>query len=294
MEKGEKEEKQNKVKIIKLLKFVFRPVMFMLKILLKPLKRPLNFLKLKIVKLLNDNKIIFPFNLILWLFVDLYRFFRDIKTRKLHIYGITGYFGLYGQGKTICMTKELHEYRQKYKDRIYIFTNYGFAEEDAPFKDWKMLLADYDKPVIIAWDEVQNEFNSRDFKSFPPELLTKLTQNRKGYGMKIIYTAQRFERVDKVFRELSTVCYNCKTHLGRFTSFRAYDWEAYQELMSLNKIGQKARIKSKKTTIFIQTDKIRNLYNSYQMLQTAKTKDYMTREELVKLYPELYGVVTVN
>ena len=64
--------------------------------------------------------------------------------------------------------------------------------------------------------------------------------------------------------------------------------------MSLNKIGQKARIKSKKTTIFIQTDKIRNLYNSYQMLQTAKTKDYMTREELVKLYPELYGVVTVN
>lgn len=33
-----------------------------------------------------------------------------------------------------------------------------------------MLLWEYDKPVIFAYDEIQNEFNSRNYRNFPYEL----------------------------------------------------------------------------------------------------------------------------
>ena len=149
--------------------------------------------------------------------------------KKPHLYGIYGYFGLPGYGKTMAMSWELLELRKKYKDQIYIFTNYGFKEEDKPFTDWRMLLDTYDKPAIFAWDEVQNEFNSRDFKNFPVELLTLLTQNRKGNGKRIYYTAQRYNRVDKVFRELSFRVGDCKTLFGRYTRVKWYDTEDYEQ-----------------------------------------------------------------
>ena len=74
--------------------------------------------------------------------------------------------------------------------------------------DGYSLLKDYDKPLVVAWDEVQNEFNSRDFKDFPISLLTKLTQVRKGNGIQILYTSQRWHFVDKNFRSLSFGCYD--------------------------------------------------------------------------------------
>ena len=157
------------------------------------------------------------FSFIKWKCIDIYRFFKN-KDKKIHLYGIYGFFGLPGKGKTIAMTQELLSLREKYGNDIYIFTNYGFLKEDMPFNDWRMLLKEYDKPCVFAWDEVQNEFNSRDFKNFPVELLTLLTQNRKGNGKRILYTAQRYNRVDKVFRELSFLVGECRTIMGRSTN----------------------------------------------------------------------------
>ena len=121
-----------------------------------------------------------------WKLKDLKDAFKNRKNKEVHLYGIYGYFGLPGYGKTMAMSWELLELRKKYQDKIYIFTNYGFKEEDKPFDNWRMLLETYDKPAIFAWDEVQNEFNSRDFKNFPVELLTLLTQNRKGHGKRVL------------------------------------------------------------------------------------------------------------
>ena len=91
-----------------------------------------------------------------------------VKDRgKVHLYGIYGYFGLPGRGKTMCMCHRLRELRRLYGDKIYIMTNFAYRDEDFAFHSWKQLLLDYDRPLVVAWDEVQNEFNSRDFKSFP-------------------------------------------------------------------------------------------------------------------------------
>lgn len=202
---------------------------------------------------------------------------------RCHLFGIEGYFGLMGQGKTICMTKRLLGLRKKYGDSIYICTNYGFTDEDFSFSDWRMLLEPWDKPLVVAWDEVQNEFNSRNFKSFPVVLLTQLTQVRKGNGILLLYSAQRWARVDKVFRELSTKCWQCRTFMGRFTWSFAYDCDSYDSKCNEKNVNKKRHYNSHEWVSFLQTNKLRNSYDSYKMLETAISKEYMDREELSRI-----------
>lgn len=214
----------------------------------------------------------------------LYKSIQDKKNQQLRLYGIYGYFGLPGKGKTMAMCKELQKLRKLYGDNIYIMTNFCYNDEDFAFTGWKDLLKEYDKPLVCAWDEVQNEFNSRDFKSFPISLLTLLTQVRKKNGIQILYTAQRWHFVDKNFRSLSFGCYECNTICGCFTITRMYDPIDYDNLCSNSDYEKRRRIHSIKTDSFIQSDELRNCYDSYRMLETAKSKDYMDRNEVSEIY----------
>lgn len=202
------------------------------------------------------------------------------KEGKIHLYGIYGYFGLPGRGKTMCMSWELNRLRKKYGDKIYICTNYCYNQEDFPFTSWKQLLKPYDKPLVVAWDEVQNEFNSRDFKNFPVSLMTQLTQVRKGNGIQILYTSQRWHFVDKNFRSLSFGCWDCRTWFGRFTFARRFSPDEYDDKCNQTSVDKKSRIKAGATIWFIQSEKLRSCYDSYKMLETAKSKEYMSRDEL--------------
>lgn len=213
-----------------------------------------------------------------------FKFLFDKRKRGIHLYGIYGFFGLPGKGKTIAMSKTLRDYRKRYGDKIYIMTNYCYDDEDFPFTSWKDLLKDYDKPLLVAWDEVQNEFNSRDFKDFPISLLTKLTQVRKGNGIQILYTSQRWHFVDKNFRSLSFGCYECNTLLGNLTFTRLYDPVDYDNLCSNSDYDKRRKIHPKMTVSFLQTEDIRNCYDSYKMLESAKVKQYMDRTELAQVY----------
>lgn len=214
----------------------------------------------------------------------LVRKFIDKKNMGVHLYGIYGYFGLPGRGKTMAMSRKLSQLRKQYGDKIYIMTNYCYNDQDFEFTSWKDLLKEYDKPLVVAWDEVQNEFNSRDFKNFPISLLTLLTQVRKKNGVQILYTAQRWHFVDKNFRSLSFGCYECGTILGNLSYTRLYDPVDYDALCSTSEYEKRRRIRPTMTESFIQTKALRNCYNSYKMLESAKAKDYMDREELNSIY----------
>ena len=208
---------------------------------------------------------------------------KDTKDAPLRVYGIYGFFGLPGKGKTMAMSQYLQRMRKQYGDKIYIMTNYFYSDQDFAFTSWKDLLKEYDKPLIVAWDEIQNEFNSRDFKSFPISLLTLLTQVRKKNGIQILYTAQRWHFVDKNFRTLSFGCYECNTILGGYTIAKLYDPIDYDNLCSISDYDRRMRIHPKSYFSFLQTPALRNCYNSYQMLESAKSKDYLSREELALL-----------
>lgn len=199
---------------------------------------------------------------------DFIKLLKDKKSNKPHFYGIYGFFGLPGSGKTMSMCYYLNEQRAKYKDNIYIITNFNYKYQDFAFNSYKDLLKEYDKTVIFAWDEIQNEFNSRDFKNFPVEFLTLLTQNRKGNGKQIVYTAQSYDRVDKVIRELTHKFYYCKSCLfARLTTQSVYsNKKAYLLNNSLK------TVKADEQIMFIQTDLLRNSYDSYLYLDSALNK----------------------
>lgn len=214
----------------------------------------------------------------------LWRSVKDKKGQGVHLYGIYGYFGLPGKGKTMAMCYELKRLRKLYGNQIYIMTNFSYLDEDFSFTGWKDLLKSYDKPLVVAWDEVQNEFNSRDFKTFPISLLTLLTQVRKKNGIQILYTSQRWHFVDKNFRSLSFGCYECSTIFGCFTMTRLYDPVDYDNLCSNSDYDKRRRIHPIKTDSFVQTDELRNCYDSYKMLESAKSKEYMDRNEMAQIY----------
>lgn len=213
----------------------------------------------------------------------LFKKIKDTKDMGIHLYGIYGFFGLPGKGKTMAMCEKLQTYRKQYGDKIYIMTNFCYENQDFEFTSWQDLLKEYDKPLVVAWDEVQNEFNSRDFKNFPIALLTLLTQVRKKNGIQILYTAQRWHFVDKNFRSLSFGCYECNTILGNLSYTRLYDPVDYDNLCSQSDYEKRRKIKPLFTRSFLQTKDLRNCYNSYKMLESAKSKEYMDREEIYRL-----------
>lgn len=210
--------------------------------------------------------------------------FKDKKDRGVHLYGIYGYYGLPGKGKTMAMCNELKRLRKVYGDQIYIMTNFCYNDEDFAFESWKDLLKPYDKPLVCAWDEIQNEMNARSWSTFPPSLLTLLTQVRKKSGIQILYTAQRWHFVDKNFRSLSFGCYECSTVCGCFTITRMYDPIDYDNLCSNSDYEKRRKIHPIKTDSFLQTEELRNCYDSYKMLESAKSKDYMDRQEQQQVY----------
>lgn len=212
-----------------------------------------------------------------WWAVDIYRFIKN--PRQVHLYGIWLYCGLYGQGKTMALTEYLTRMRRKYGDKIYISTNYGFKDEDFPLSTWRDLLTTYDRPVIFGYDEIQNEFNSRDYKNFPYELVKLLTQNRKGHGKQIVGTAQRYGRVDKTIRELCTHVVECRrAYFGRVTKTKQYDIDDYEQMLAETDVMRKRKTPCVRYK-FIQTDELRNSYDTLQMLETAKTKEYVSASE---------------
>lgn len=200
-----------------------------------------------------------------------------------HLYGIEAFHGLAGHGKTISMTKKLIDLREKYGDSIYIMTNYFFTGQDFAFNSWTDLLKTYDKPLVVAWDEAQNLWTSREWKFFPTQLIGVLTQVRKGHGIYLLYTTQKWHMIDKNFRTLTHYVNDCRTWLGRYTIVRRYICDDFEERYNTLDSDKKRKIKPKICYSFVQTNKIRNSFNSYKMLESAKKMQYMSREELAAI-----------
>ena len=61
------------------------------------------------------------------------------------------------------MTYELNKLREKYGDSIYIGTNYGFIGQDFEINGYEDIIKLRDKPTIIGYDEIQNDFDARNW-----------------------------------------------------------------------------------------------------------------------------------
>lgn len=215
---------------------------------------------------------IFIFKLLYFPILSIYRVRDDIKIRHSHgvplrdRYGMTCFCGLAGSGKTMSLVYSLKRYRKKYGRDIYIFTNFPCKYADATFNNYKQLLRNWNKPVIVGWDELPNDFYKDGFKNFPEDLLRKLTQLRKNNGMKILYCCQDLSLVDVAFRRLTLDACDCTTFMGYLTMYKKYGIEYYFMKKQSASVDNKVKIPLEECTIFFQTKELRASYDTFRIV----------------------------
>lgn len=111
------------------------------------------------------------------------------------------------------MVEYLDRMTELYPDAI-VVTNFNYVKQDMSFTSWRQFTEVRNglDGVIFAIDELQNEYNSNNWKDFPEDLLSVVTMQRK-QRIKIVATSQVFTRVVKQLREQCYEVVECKTLL---------------------------------------------------------------------------------
>lgn len=177
-------------------------------------------------------------------------------------YGIYCYVGLPGQGKTLSMVEHLYRLKEEYP-KAKIYTNFGFTEQDGHIDHWTDLIKINNGAdgVIFAIDEVQNTFNSRKWKDFPPDMLSLITQNRK-QAKQFLCTSQSFDMIDINFRRVCNYIIECRNLQNRWIWQRAFHPEDYREKDGAYKPRRRAWRYS-----FIADNRHYNSYNTYMIIE---------------------------
>ena len=164
---------------------------------------------------------------------------------------------------------DLERYRKRYP-RAKIYTNFCYKHQTAPLTSLNDLLNPSLKNgtdgVIFAIDEIQNEFSCANSKDFPETLLSQITQQRK-QRVCILATSQVFTRVAKPLREQCFVVVLCQTFFSRYTRLKYYDADDYIEYADNPSSEKKRKLHKKQLQTFVQTDELRDLYNSYELIE---------------------------
>lgn len=198
--------------------------------------------------------------------------YRQLKKQGIKLfkdYGLTLFTGRQGAGKTMTLVYEAERYRLEYPN-LYIASNFGYIHENEPLKS----LADIPNAVLranelncigvlILWDEIQNDFDS--FSKVSKDVLRVITQQRK-QSIKILGTSQVFTRVSKALREQTYEVVVCNTIMGRYTRGRFYDADEFSH--NIDKPEDKKQLHRLRKVSFIQTDDLRDLYDSYAVIKT--------------------------
>jgi ATP-dependent Clp protease ATP-binding subunit ClpX len=224
------------------------------------------------------------------LFKFIYYKFYDFKNYKkngkqFNLYGLRLFTGRQGSGKSTTLVYLLDLYKRKYP-KAKIYTNFGYSCQNANFSSWKDLLdPDFlngEDGVIIGWDEIQNDFASTDFKNIPEGFLRQITQQRK-QRICILGTSQVYTRVLKALREQCFEVSECKTYFGRWTTCKTWDADIYEHRDTVTDPKQKFKLRKKRKFSFIQTNKLREKFNSYQLIESMSNKKYIPLSERLTL-----------
>lgn len=212
------------------------------------------------------------FQLIYYIIKDSIQDMKDRKNGKINFsgfYGIRLICGRTGGGKNMTSNYLIMQTREKYGDNVYIATNFNHKLADFKFNSLSDFTKTYDKPVMFVLDEANTIFNSRKYKDFNFSFLRTLTHNR--HERKMIYClTQDYNMLDISFRRLCLHVINCKTRFHRLTSFKTYLVEDYEQMINEKNIDKKRKIKPISKTVFIQTDKMRSMYNTLEMVEDLK------------------------
>lgn len=212
-----------------------------------------------------------------WKLVDIYRYFKNKEWLIFQGFGLHIFVGLFGKGKTISMVQLAYKYACRYP-HITIYSNIKLVDFPNPERIHR--LSNYNQIIdappdsLFLIDEISTLFQSRSWANFPMPLLSQLLQVRKNKKM-IIATAQRFSHVDKLIRDVTYSVIDCNCLFKRWNFCKWYIAEDWEEKNVMN-----IPVPYQHST-FIQTDKIRNLYDTYEIIDNKRKDDFLTSEEIL-------------
>lgn len=91
-------------------------------------------------------------------------------------------------------------------------------------------------------------------------------------------TSQVYTRVVKQIREQCFDVVECKTFLGRWTREKIYDADEYNAIIDNPQPKKKFRARKGKYS-YIQSNFLRNLYDTYQVVENMKKSEFIERGE---------------
>lgn len=215
----------------------------------------------------------------------LYRHYR--KKYDFNGWGVHLFTGRFGAGKTSYMISKAYDLAFAYP-QLNILTNIKLQN----FPEWTNVLQletaqdilNAPENTLVLIDEIGTIFNSRDFSggkcAVPKPLFQHLCQCRKR-KMMIFGTVQRFNLLDKQIRDITADVTACHSHWAhpfvRWQTAYTFDIEEY-ELYSENRTY---RPKCLKSDLIIQTNKIRQLYDTSELVNNMLKKEYLSDSEII-------------
>lgn len=196
------------------------------------------------------------------------RIIKDMFESDPDVFKITGvhvFCGEQGTGKTISAV----HFCKRLKE-IYPLAEVG-ANIHLDFKDFDIQGIDDivsntngEKGQINFVDELQNWFSCNNSKSFPPSMLTEITQQRKQRKC-LVATSQVFTRMAKPIREQVTYLYKPITFFGCFTWVRIY-----KPFISDDGLVDKSQFI--RSYCFVHDDYLRSCYDTYERVKVLSSE----------------------
>lgn len=190
-------------------------------------------------------------------------------------YGIICFTGVQGSGKTISMMHFASKLKAMYpKCKVLSNTDCIFADDN--LDNWQKLLK-YKNGlygVVCLYDEISLHFHSRNYKNADPQFLRLICQNRKERRC-ILCSAQYLSMVDKQIRLQITEERKCFTFFGCLTFVLRFQPVFESESGALKKN------KFKGFYFFVQSDFLRECYDTYKVIDTLGKIGFQDRKDLL-------------
>lgn len=187
------------------------------------------------------------------------------------IHGLIIFEGRQGSGKTSSMVHFIHELQQQYPN-VKVTTNFAYQNEETPLIHWKQLISYKNgyEGVVAAIDELQNWFSSKQSATFPPEMLSVVTQNRKNRRV-ILGTAQNFYMISKDIRTQCTELRRCFTLGGVFTI-------VHRLRPNTDSAGNVVELKHLGFYCWVHSESERNSYDTYKCIEHLAASGFQERQ----------------
>lgn len=217
-----------------------------------------------------------PYDLFRWMLYDLLTMKQ--RANRFKLFGFTIFCGRQGSGKSTSMVEYLVQQHALHPKAL-IVTNFACSVATHRMTDWRDFLniRNGEDGVIFAIDEIHSEFSSASSNDFPESILSEISQQRK-QRVKIVATAQTYSRVSKPIREQAFSVILCHSYFGRLTTNREYDAAEFattgDSSYSLRK-GVRSIWRHK----FIQSDELRNCFDTYEKIERMKGLEFLPRKE---------------